>query len=113
LQGEKQPPPPHFPPAGDVTIIHLFAPCPTGWRFPSEESIAIGRLAVETNFSPLFEVVDARFKFTFKNRLPLPVETDTRRIGKYRHLDLDELREFQKTADERYRRLLAMTTLSL
>ena len=94
-----------------LAYIHLFSPCPIGWRFSPEESIEIGRLAVETNSFPLFEVIDAKFRITFKNRFPLPVGSYTRRIGKYAHLSREELGEFQKIVDERYNRLLAMTNL--
>jgi len=38
------------------TYIHVLAPCPTSWGFPSENSVNLGRLAVETRFSPIFEV---------------------------------------------------------
>jgi pyruvate/2-oxoacid:ferredoxin oxidoreductase beta subunit len=94
-----------------LAYIHLFAPCPIGWRFPSKNSIRVGRLAVETNFFPLWEVVNSKFKMTYKNRFPLPVERYTKGIGKYGHLTREELKGFQRIVDERYNRLLAMTTL--
>jgi pyruvate/2-oxoacid:ferredoxin oxidoreductase beta subunit len=94
-----------------LAYIHLFAPCPIGWRFPSKSSIRVGRLAVETNFFPLWEVVNSKFKMTYKNRFPLPVERYTKGIGKYGHLTREELKGFQRIVDERYNRLLAMTTL--
>jgi len=37
-------------------FIHIFASCPTGWRIPSEMSIKIARMAVQTNIFPLYEV---------------------------------------------------------
>jgi phenylglyoxylate dehydrogenase beta subunit len=94
-----------------LAYIHLFAPCPIGWRFPSKNSIRVGRLAVETNFFPLWEVVNSKFRMTYKNRFPLPVERYTKGIGKYGHLTREELKGFQRIVDERYNRLLAMTTL--
>jgi len=94
-----------------LSYIHLFSPCPIGWRFPSENSIKVGKLAVETNFFPLFEVIRSKFKVTYENRFPLPVEVYTRRIGKYSHLSREELKDFQKIVDERYSRLLAIATL--
>jgi phenylglyoxylate dehydrogenase beta subunit len=39
----------------DMAYIHVFSPCPTGWRFPPNMLIEIGRKAVETNIVPLWE----------------------------------------------------------
>ncbi|AIZ56646.1 pyruvate ferredoxin oxidoreductase beta subunit PorB [Candidatus Methanoplasma termitum] len=38
------------------TFINAITPCPRGWRFATEESISISRLAVETCIWPLYEV---------------------------------------------------------
>jgi pyruvate ferredoxin oxidoreductase beta subunit len=44
--------------------IHLFSPCPPGWRIPGDETIHIGRLAVETGAWALFEIENGRFHLT-------------------------------------------------
>ncbi len=36
--------------------IHILAPCPPGWGFPSEDAIEIAKLAVKTGFWILYEV---------------------------------------------------------
>ncbi len=28
-------------------VIHIMAPCPTGWGYPAEKTIEIGKMAVE------------------------------------------------------------------
>jgi len=38
-----------------LAYIHLFTPCPTGWRSPSNLGIKLSRLAVETRYFPLWE----------------------------------------------------------
>jgi NADPH-dependent glutamate synthase beta subunit-like oxidoreductase len=40
---------------GGARFLHVFAPCPTGWRIGSEMSVKIARLAVQTNVFPLYE----------------------------------------------------------
>lgn len=37
-------------------FILVYAPCPTGWRFPSERTVDIARLAVETGCITLWEM---------------------------------------------------------
>jgi pyruvate ferredoxin oxidoreductase beta subunit len=36
-------------------FIHVLAPCPPGWRFPSEKTIEVGKLAVKTGMWILYE----------------------------------------------------------
>jgi pyruvate ferredoxin oxidoreductase beta subunit len=41
--------------------IHIFAPCPPGWGYPSEDTIQISKLAVDTGFWPLYEIDHGNF----------------------------------------------------
>ncbi|MCS7117157.1 MAG: thiamine pyrophosphate-dependent enzyme, partial [Nitrososphaerales archaeon] len=44
--------------------LHLHSPCPTGWRFPSDKTIEIGRLAVQCGMWPLYEIDHGVFKLS-------------------------------------------------
>jgi len=44
--------------------IHLLSPCPPGWRTPADETIHIGKLAVETGAWALFEIENGKFRLT-------------------------------------------------
>jgi len=79
-----------------LAYIHLLTPCPTGWRFPSEKGIEIGRLAVETGFFPLWEMERDVYRFTVDIEELKPVEELLKSMGKYRHLkkgQIDSIRE--------------------
>jgi len=41
--------------------IHILAPCPPGWGYNPKDSIEIGRLAVQTGFWPLYEVINGKY----------------------------------------------------
>ena len=41
--------------------LHILAPCPPGWGYEPKDSIEIGRLAVQTGFWPLYEVIEGKF----------------------------------------------------
>jgi len=41
--------------------IHILAPCPPGWGYNPKDSIEIGRLAVQTGFWPLYEVIEGKY----------------------------------------------------
>jgi len=45
-------------------FVHLFTPCPPGWRFPFSDTIKIGELAAETGWSVLYELENGNFRLT-------------------------------------------------
>lgn len=67
-------------------LLNVLAPCPRGWRYPTEMGIKIAKIAVETGIWPLYEVVDGKFKFTIKPKELKPVEEWLKPQGRFRHL---------------------------
>lgn len=45
-------------------FIHVFTPCPPGWRFPFSDAIKIGELAVQTGWVVLYEIENGVFRLT-------------------------------------------------
>lgn len=86
-----------------MAYLHIFSPCPTGWRFSPGKLIEVARKAVESNMAPLweFEKKAGRIRFTHPVDKPTPVKTYLSLMGKYRHLDEEQLSYIQKTTDER------------
>jgi len=82
--------------------LHVFCPCPVGWRIPSDSSIQVCRMAVRTNYFPLWEAEDGKFRFTHEVANPRPVEEMTKLIGKFSHLKEDQLKDLQQMVNERY-----------
>ena len=71
--------------------LHIYSPCTTGWRFPSQDNIAVARLAVETNAVMLWEFTpDSGVRLTrpVDNARPLSEYLETQ--GKYRHLSPEQ-----------------------
>ncbi len=68
--------------------LHVYAPCPTGWRFPSAMTTEVCRLSVETNFVTLWEFSPATgLHFTRPVDKPRPLTEYLRKIGKYKHIN--------------------------
>ena len=86
-----------------MAYLHVFSPCPTGWRFPFDMLIEISRKAVLTNMFPLWEysAEDGDLKFTHPVDNSLPVQNLLSLIGKYRHLNDKEIEHIQNVADQR------------
>jgi phenylglyoxylate dehydrogenase beta subunit len=90
-----------------LAYIHIFSPCPTGWRFSPSLLIEISRKAVETNIVPLweFENNDDRIRFTYPIKNPQPVSAYLKLIGKFRHLDDEQISYIQRRTDKQIERL--------
>lgn len=87
--------------------VHILSPCPTGWRHPSNITIQIGRLAVETGIFPLYEVENGRYRLNVDRPTLKPVEEYLKPQGRYRHLTDKEIQEIQEWVNEDYARLKA------
>jgi phenylacetate-coenzyme A ligase PaaK-like adenylate-forming protein/pyruvate/2-oxoacid:ferredoxin oxidoreductase beta subunit/Fe-S-cluster-containing hydrogenase component 2 len=82
--------------------LHVYAPCPSGWRFPTSMTTEVARLGVETNFHPLWEFTPAAgIRFTRPVDRPRPVTDYVSGIGKYKHLSVEEIAMIQHHVDER------------
>ena len=86
--------------------IHILSPCPTGWRYPTELTIKIGRLAVETGFFPLYEVVYGEYSLSFDFPKLKPVKEYMKEQGRFRHLTEDIIETIQTRVDEQYLKLM-------
>lgn len=85
-----------------MAYLHIYSPCPSGWRFPSSKTIEVCRKSVETNFAPLWEFhKGGQLVFTRPVKDPLPVERYLELSGKYRHLDSDQLQQIQAQVRQR------------
>jgi phenylglyoxylate dehydrogenase beta subunit len=90
--------------------LHIYSPCPTGWRIPSSKVIEACRLSVESNFVTLWEYTNKTgLRFTRSPDRPIPVETYVKMLGKYRHLQEDQLAHIQAKVDEQVALLKLMS----
>lgn len=96
-----------------VAYIHLFSPCPTGWRFQPEKTIEVSRLAVETNFFPLWEYEREKFRFTRPIDNPKPVEEYLGLSGKYSHLNKKQIGEIKRILEKRCDMLRSLNPKSM
>jgi pyruvate ferredoxin oxidoreductase beta subunit len=81
--------------------VHILSVCPTGWRCPTDLSVKLGRLAVETGIFPLYEVEDGKYTLNFDFTELKPVTDYMKLQGRFRHLSEDIIEKIQQrvTAD--------------
>lgn len=87
-------------------FIHIFSPCPTGWKAPSSQAIKIARLAVHTKVFPLYEIEDGTHYNINVEPKNVPVEEYIRLQGRFNHLTEEEVQNIQKNIDREWERLV-------
>jgi phenylglyoxylate dehydrogenase beta subunit len=81
--------------------LHVYSPCTTGWRFPTDQNMEVARKAVETNFVMLWEFSPSDgLHFTRPVDAPLPVTDYLKAMGRFRHLDEEQIRHIQAKVEE-------------
>jgi len=94
--------------------IHVFSVCPTGWRAASNETIKLGRMAVETGSFPLYEVENGKYRLTMdytdKRR---PMQDYLKLQGRFRHLDPVDIAKVQALVDKEFRKLMHKVNTSV
>ena len=88
--------------------VHIYAPCPTGWRCGPEESLETARMVVQSKVFPLFEVIDGRFVLSRDIKKPKPVEEYLKMQRRFRHLKAEDIALIQQRVDSDWERLLAL-----
>jgi len=67
-------------------FMNVLAPCPRGWQYDTPDLMDINKLAVETCFWPMYEVVDGKHVVTYKPKTKLPVKDFLKTQGRFKHL---------------------------
>ncbi len=88
-------------------FIHIYAPCPTGWKSRPDDTVKLARLAVQTGYFPLYEIEEGEkrtLNLRIKERKPI---TDYLKLqGRFRHLKQDEIDLIQAEVDNNYQKIL-------
>ena len=93
-------------------FLNVFAPCPRGWGYPTDMLMQINKLAVETCYWPLYEVIDGRYVINYKPAKKLPIEEFLKPQKRFKHMFKPGnewmIEEFQKEVDKRWEALLKL-----
>jgi pyruvate/2-oxoacid:ferredoxin oxidoreductase beta subunit len=88
-------------------FIHIFAPCPTGWKSRPEDAVKLARLAVQNCIFPLYEVEDGeKYILNLKVQNKKPIDDYIKLQGRFRHLKPEAIAAIQAEVDRNWERLL-------
>jgi pyruvate/2-oxoacid:ferredoxin oxidoreductase beta subunit len=91
-------------------FLHLLGACPPGWRYPTSHSTEVTRLAVESRYFPLVEVVDGAWHITYRPKQQVPVERFLACQGRFAHLSSAEVASIQHHVDDRWQSLCELAS---
>ncbi|MBE6526660.1 MAG: pyruvate ferredoxin oxidoreductase, partial [Thermoplasmata archaeon] len=107
---------------GGAAFMNTLSPCPRGWRFNSDDTIAISKLAVETCVWPLFEVENGEYHLSAESQRIADGKVEKKPIvdwfssqGRFKHLSderwSDVVEECQSDIDRNWNKLLKLCEL--
>lgn len=93
------------------SFLLVLQPCINLWKYPTSQYVRIGKLATETNFWPLYEIENGKYKINCNPPAggPKPVEEFLKTQGRFKHLfqkkNKNVIEEIQKVVDENWNAL--------
>lgn len=92
------------------SFINVLSTCQLGWRHEPKEAINIARLAVDSRFWPLYEIVNGRYRLTHIPEKVIPIDVWLKEQGRFSHLFTPEYKEIliniREKIDDDWNRLL-------
>ena len=98
-----------------AAFLNVMAPCPRGWRYPSEKLMEVTKAAVETCVWPLYEVIEGKYILSYKPKEKKPVEEYLKMQGRFAHMFKPGnewmIEQVQKEVDRNWEELLKLCEL--
>ncbi len=99
-----------------AAFLNVLAPCPRGWGYPTDIMMDIIKLAVDTCYWPLYEIIDGKYTVNYKPKTKLPIEEFLRPQARFKHLFKPGnewmIKEFQNEIDKRWQELLDLEEIT-
>ena len=82
--------------------IHVIAPCPTGWGIAPDETVEIAKEVVDCGLWYLAEYENGAFTLNHKPKDFSSVEAYLKKQGRFKHLDLDDIKTIIASRDKKW-----------
>jgi pyruvate ferredoxin oxidoreductase beta subunit len=87
------------------SYVHILCPCPIGWEFPYENTVRLGRMAVETLLFPLYEIAGGFYHITVEEPQARPVADYIKKQKRFSHWKAPQVAALQNEVNEAYNQL--------
>lgn len=106
--------------ANGPAFLNAISPCPRGWRFPSDRTIEMAKLAVETCVWPLYEVVDGQYALTAESARIADGKLERKPVtdwlsaqGRFKHLMTEKaepiVEQYQAAVDKHWAKIVKLS----
>jgi len=95
-------------------VIIVYAACPTNMKAASNRTIEISKKATESNFWPLYEVENGKYKINYKPKNKIPIEEFLSTQTKFKEVlkNKKEIKIIQEHIDNNWNKLLEKEKLN-
>lgn len=98
-------------------FINVLSPCTRYWGIDQSQTVDIAKLAVETNFWPIYEIENGKkYTINLKNHKTLPITEYLKTQARFKHLlnpvNKKIVDDIQNHIDEEYKYLLKLEQIS-
>jgi 2-oxoisovalerate ferredoxin oxidoreductase beta subunit len=91
-----------------MRFLHVYAPCPTGWKHAPGITVKIARMATECNVFPIYEVEEGVYTINRRNPTPQPVTDYLKLQGRFHHLGEEDVQFIQSRVNRDWDRLVKL-----
>lgn len=99
-----------------AAFLNILSPCPRGWGYDTDDLMEMNKLAVETCYWPLYEVINGKYIVNYKPKNKLPVEMFLEPQRRFKHLFKPGnewmIKEIQNELDQRWETLLKLEEMT-
>ena len=96
-------------------FLLVLQPCTNLWKFPTSQYVNVGKLATETNFWPLYEYENGKYKINWATESPKPLEEFLKIQGRFKHLfrpgGEKVIAQLQEEVEEEWRELVNLVEI--
>jgi pyruvate ferredoxin oxidoreductase beta subunit len=96
------------------SFLLVMQPCTNNWKYPTSEYVHYGKMATETNYWPLYEIEEGKYKINYTVKERRPIEDFLKGQGRFKHLFTSEnkkvIETMQGMVDEEWDKLLHLAS---
>ena len=87
-------------------ILHVMAPCPTGWGYDPALTVKVGKMAVELGLWYLAEYENEKIKLNYMPKELKPVDDYLKIQKRFRHLNPEDYQEINEIRNNEWDRFI-------
>jgi pyruvate ferredoxin oxidoreductase alpha subunit len=94
-----------------MAFVHVHQPCCTGWYFPPEKTVEVGRLAVQTGAWPVMEIDQGELRLNIKPKELKPLKEYLEPQRRFKHLTEGQIDRYEAIIRQDWEGLLSLEEL--